>query len=126
MSRRGACGRPRAFNVVPAGDGPLLGDVRPSAGDRRVVMDTKETLSQGYDRSAAVYDLTAGPNFLRSLWGLLPRVRLGPGPSILDVGCGTGIGLIEAARALAPCGTLHGIDIAPNMLEEAWRKIETL
>jgi ubiquinone/menaquinone biosynthesis C-methylase UbiE len=89
-------------------------------------MDAKETLSQGYDRSAATYDLTVGPSFIRSLWGLFPRVRLGPSPAILDVGCGTGIGLIEAARAFAPCGALHGIDIAPNMLEEAWRKIELL
>lgn len=89
-------------------------------------MENKEALSQGYDRSAAVYDLTAGPNFLRALWGLLPRVRLGPAPSILDVGCGTGIGLLEAARVLAPCGTLHGIDIAPNMVEEARRKAALL
>jgi ubiquinone/menaquinone biosynthesis C-methylase UbiE len=49
-------------------------------------------------------------------------VRIAPSPSILDLGCGTGINLLEAARALAPCSRLVGVDLAPGMIEEARRK----
>jgi SAM-dependent methyltransferase len=40
----------------------------------------------------------------------------------LDLGCGTGINLLEAARALGPCRRLHGIDLAPGMIHVARRK----
>src|SRR5262249_38114052 len=39
-----------------------------------------------------------------------------------DVGSGTGINLLEAARVLGPCKRLLGVDLAPGMVEEARRK----
>ena len=69
-----------------------------------------------------MYDQTAGMTYLGALWKLLPRVKLGPTPSILDVGCGTGINILEAARVLGPCKRLLGVDLAPGMVEEARKK----
>jgi ubiquinone/menaquinone biosynthesis C-methylase UbiE len=85
-------------------------------------MERRAALIDGYSRSAPIYDQTAGMTYLGALWKLLPRVSVGPRPSILDVGCGTGINLLEAARVLAPCGRLLGVDLAPGMVEEARRK----
>ena len=85
-------------------------------------MERRAALAEGYSRSAPMYDQTAGMTYLSALWKLLPRVRVGPNPAVLDLGCGTGINLLEAARVLAPCRRLHGIDLAPGMIEEARRK----
>jgi ubiquinone/menaquinone biosynthesis C-methylase UbiE len=79
-------------------------------------------LSGGYDRSARAYDQTAGGIYLRALRGLLPYVNLAPSPSILDVGCGTAINLLEAARVLGPCGRLVGVDLSAGMLDVARAK----
>jgi ubiquinone/menaquinone biosynthesis C-methylase UbiE len=85
-------------------------------------MDRRAALIEGYSRSAPMYDQTAGMTYLGALWKLLPRVRPSPRPAILDVGCGTGINILEAARVLGPCRRLVGVDLAPGMVEEARRK----
>jgi ubiquinone/menaquinone biosynthesis C-methylase UbiE len=85
-------------------------------------METRAALIEGYSRSAPMYDQTAGMTYLGALWKLLPRVRVPPQPSILDVGCGTGINLLEAARTLGPAKRLVGVDLAPGMIEEARKK----
>lgn len=85
-------------------------------------MDMRAALIDGYNRSAPVYDQTAGMIYLGALRRFLPRVLIGPAPSVLDVGCGTGINLLEAASVLGPCRRLHGIDLAPRMIDEARRK----
>lgn len=85
-------------------------------------MDIKETLSGAYDGSARAYDRTAGGIYLRALWTLMPFADTAPFPAILDVGCGTGINLLEMARVLGPCRKLTGVDISPGMLEVAKKK----
>lgn len=77
---------------------------------------------QGYDRAATSYDQAAGMIYLKALQGLLPFVRVASCPSILDVGCGTGINLFEASRVLAPCRRLVGVDLSPGMVNVARRK----
>jgi ubiquinone/menaquinone biosynthesis C-methylase UbiE len=85
-------------------------------------MDGKEALGAAYDRSATAYDQTAGAIYLRALWGLLPFANVAPQPAILDVGCGTGINLLEMARALGPCRRLVGVDLSAGMVAVARRK----
>jgi ubiquinone/menaquinone biosynthesis C-methylase UbiE len=89
-------------------------------------MERRAALIDGYSRSAPIYDQTAGMTYLSALWKLLPRVKVSPLPSILDVGCGTGINLLEAARVLGPCKRLQGVDLAPGMVEEARRKASAM
>jgi ubiquinone/menaquinone biosynthesis C-methylase UbiE len=85
-------------------------------------METRAALVDGYSRSAPTYDQTAGMTYVMALRRLLPRVRVAPAPAVLDLGCGTGINLLEAACALGPCSRLHGVDLAPGMIHEARRK----
>jgi ubiquinone/menaquinone biosynthesis C-methylase UbiE len=88
-----------------------------------MAMETRDALIEGYNQSAPSYDRIAGTIYLRALRTyLLPRLHVGPSPAVLDVGCGTGINLLEAARVLGTSERLHGIDLAPGMVEEARRK----
>ena len=50
----------------------------------------------------------------------LAELRLGD--AVLDVGCGTGTLLIEAAKRVGPSGSAHGIDRSAEMLAHARRK----
>jgi ubiquinone/menaquinone biosynthesis C-methylase UbiE len=110
--------RRRAFEQGEA-CGRTPGDKVPEGG---FGMEQRTALIEGYSRSAPMYDQTAGMTYLGALWKLLPRVRARQQPSILDVGCGTGINLLEAARTLGPAARLVGVDLAPGMVEEARKK----
>lgn len=87
---------------------------------------TKERIAKGYSHSAPRYDALAGHLYLMGIRRLLPRARTGPMPAILDVGCGTGVNLLEAARWFAPTRQLCGIDISPGMVAVAAAKAGAL
>lgn len=85
-------------------------------------MASKEAVGAAYDRTAQEYDQAAGATYLMALRALLPFANVAPHPAILDVGCGTGINLLELARVLGPCRELVGVDLSAGMLEVARRK----
>ena len=85
-------------------------------------MDQKEALGEAYDRTAQEYDQVAGASYLKALRSLLPFANVTPLPAILDVGCGTGINLLELARVLGPCRELVGVDLSAGMVDVARRK----
>lgn len=108
---------------------------RPSAGRRALhridwyeggieagVEPMKSRLSRGYSRSAPLYELTAAPFYAKGFRRLLPLLRVPPSPAVLDVGTGTGVNLVEAARWFAPARLLCGIDISPGMISIASQK----
>jgi arsenite methyltransferase len=47
------------------------------------------------------------------------HAELRPGESVLDLGCGGGLDLVLAARAVGPSGRAIGIDMAESMVERA-------
>jgi ubiquinone/menaquinone biosynthesis C-methylase UbiE len=53
---------------------------------------------------------------------LLELAHLGPGESVLDIGCGTGTLAIAAKRVVGGSGEVHAIDASPEMIARARRK----
>lgn len=86
----------------------------------------KSRLARGYSRTAPLYDEIAGQMYLTGIRRLLPLVQLPATPAILDVGCGTALNLIEAARQFGPVRFLAGIDISPGMVAVARAKTAAL
>ena len=56
---------------------------------------------------------------------LLERVRLRPGITVLDLGCGTGFPLLELAQRLGPAGRAVGVDPWAAALARAREKART-
>ena len=52
----------------------------------------------------------------------LSLAGLRPGNSVLDIGCGTGVLLLEAERMVGPEGTVVGLDVEPAMIKQARRR----
>jgi ubiquinone/menaquinone biosynthesis C-methylase UbiE len=70
-----------------------------------------------FDEAAASYD-SVGVDFFTPMGAeLVRRAAIRPGEHVLDVGCGRGAVLLNAAAATGPTGRVVGTDLAPAMVE---------
>lgn len=77
-----------------------------------------------FGRVAASYD-QAG--FLHQIARrLVAHAGVRPGMRVLDVACGTGAGLLEAARRVGPGGLVLGVDLAEPMVARAAERLRAL
>src|SRR5262245_59910075 len=74
----------------------------------------KATWMAGDFGQVASINVKAGEDFVS-------RLEIGAGSSVLDVACGTGNSTIPAAKK---GGVVTGLDIAPNLLEQARTRAE--
>jgi ubiquinone/menaquinone biosynthesis C-methylase UbiE len=80
------------------------------------VADQRAAVAGVFDRSAATYD-RVGVDFFSVIGEQLVRdAALGPGQSVLDVGCGRGAVTFAAAETVGPTGSVTAIDLAPGMV----------
>jgi ubiquinone/menaquinone biosynthesis C-methylase UbiE len=83
-----------------------------------------------YRKRARHYDLTANLYYLFGFreWAYRRRavqaMRLRPGDTVVEVGCGTGLnfGLLE--QAVGPAGRIVGIDLTDSMLAHAQQRVQ--
>ena len=50
---------------------------------------------------------------------------IGPGETVLDLGCGTGTFTVEMARQVGRAGRVHAVDIQASMVDAARAKVES-
>ncbi|MCP4251144.1 MAG: methyltransferase domain-containing protein [bacterium] len=70
------------------------------------------------------------PYFAAGSWPvsqkLITELRLGDDARVLDVGCGTGNPSLQTAAALAPVGSVVGVDLSERMVDICQRKADRL
>ncbi len=95
----------------------------PAPGSLLSAKDTRHL----YDRLAPFYDLVAGTYGLLGAGRFHRRaveaLRLTPGDTAIDLGCGTGANLPLLAHAVGPAGRVVGVDLSPGMLTRARRRV---
>ena len=114
---------PASRGLGPADNGPgdSPGPARGSDDTGRAppVIDAARNQRE-YRRLAAFYDLLAVPWLTTGVRReAVDRLRLQPGDSVLDLGCGTGLTLPILAQAVGPAGRVVGVDLSTDQLERA-------
>jgi ubiquinone/menaquinone biosynthesis C-methylase UbiE len=96
---------------------PLLQNLR-HAPDRRRALANYRSLADGYDGTCTRIEALR----LRAVQALLLRA----GETVFDVACGTGPTLPHLAQAVGPAGQVVGIELCPQMAQQARQRIAQL
>ena len=84
--------------------------------------NSKETTIAYFDHTADHYDTSHDGKFVRPMYRAVLEEALSlPWQDALDVGCGNGN--VLAALLETHTGSLHGLDLSPNMVREAQRRL---
>lgn len=54
---------------------------------------------------------------------VISLLRLAPGETVLDIGCGTGTSFSALVKAVGPTGRVVGVDLTPEMLSRARERV---
>ena len=73
-----------------------------------------------YDAALWIYRLTGSDRHRRRA---VEALQLGPGDTVVDLGCGTGLNLGLLAPAVGPAGRVIGVDLTDAMLDRARRRV---
>ena len=89
----------------------------------------KNALAKLYKKRARHYDLSANLYYLVGFRELAFRrkavraLRLKPGETVVEIGCGTGLNFALLREKVGPEGRIIGVDLTPEMLAEAQKRI---
>lgn len=75
-----------------------------------------------YRARSAYYDLQLAP-YEAIRRRAIEQLRLEPGQTVLDIGCGTGMSLGWLQEAVGPEGRVIAVDQSPEMLEQACARV---
>lgn len=91
----------------------------------------KHAIEHLYRRRAARYDFTANLYYLigfreaRYRRKAVDALKLRPGDTVVEIGCGTGLNFPYLIEAIGPEGTLIGVDLTAAMLDKARKRVDT-
>ena len=91
---------------------------------------TRTPLIEKYRRSARRYDVTSRLNVALGPQRAHRRravqaLRLRPGDTVVEIGCGTGLNFPLIEQQVGPDGRIIGVDLTDAMLAQAQHRIET-
>ena len=81
------------------------------------VRRSKGEAKASYDRMSGWYDLLAASSEKKFVDAGLQKLCAQPGEIVLEIGFGTGHGILSLARAVGDAGRAYGIDISQGMLD---------
>ena len=88
----------------------------------------KEQVKRLYGRMARFYDLALGGYRLlgvtRHRRRAVSGLRLNPGDTVVDLGCGTGANFESLQKAVGSSGRIIGVDLSPAMLARAQKRAD--
>lgn len=90
---------------------------------------SKDQLRHLYGKRAALYDVTANLYYLIGFREVRYRRRavsalaLGPGDTVVEIGCGTGLNFPYLRESIGESGRIIGVDLTGAMLERARQRI---
>jgi len=93
-----------------------------------MALDNK-AIARLYKKRAARYDFSANAYYLLGIREFAYRkmaaaaLNLKPGDTVVEIGCGTGLNFSLLRRSVGPAGRIVGVDLTPEMLEEADRRV---
>jgi demethylmenaquinone methyltransferase/2-methoxy-6-polyprenyl-1,4-benzoquinol methylase len=85
--------------------------------------ESKEITRASYDRLSPWYDLIGGWAEIKHMLVGLQMLQAREGERVLEIGPGTGHGLLALRRSLGSSGVAYGIDLSGGMLGSARAKI---
>lgn len=94
----------------------------------KVKTNSKNLRSQ-YSKLSKIYDIEM---YFWKLWGAddtrreiaVQALELRPDSKVLDLGCGTGLNFQFLREVVGPHGKIIGVDLTPEMLDEAQKKVK--
>lgn len=87
----------------------------PRQPNRKIALNQYRQRARFYDYELALFE----PIRRRAI----ARLKLEPGATVLDVGCGTGLSLDLLQRHIGPAGRVVGIEQCPEMLDQARQRV---
>ncbi len=89
--------------------------------DKQRVNSAYQQRATKYDLSVRLFDIFAWFGFNISGWRreAISKLNLKPGDTVIDIGCGTGLNFPLLHQAVGESGTIIGVDLSDEMLNQA-------
>jgi demethylmenaquinone methyltransferase/2-methoxy-6-polyprenyl-1,4-benzoquinol methylase len=91
---------------------------------REHLIETYRKKAKHYDISSRFYPVPGYPQRAQRL-RVIQALGLGPGYSVIDIACGTGLNFPLIEDVIGPAGRIIGVDLTDAMLARAQERIET-
>ncbi|MFC1917578.1 class I SAM-dependent methyltransferase [Chloroflexota bacterium] len=94
---------------------------------RQAVIDVYHQRARGYDFTLRIFDLFGWFGFNISAWRrqAISTLRLKPGDTVVDIGCGTGNNFPLLYQLVGPNGKIIGVDLSEAMIDQARKRVES-